>query len=159
MGRKPLDTRERANNLIKTFSENLNKYLQENPEIAKKYTLRKMCEDFSKALNREHIYSSSSMLDILKRNGLVWLNTEKKIVTTTEFEDFNPDDYQIHDRIYQTFISVSNTNRKKQLKHWLEEDTSICEDILAVISVSKGLLVFSDKKYIKSTLKKLLQQK
>ena len=118
-----------------------------------------MCEDFSKALNREHIYSSSSMLDILKRNGLVWLNTEKKIVTTTEFEDFNPDDYQIHDRIYQTFISVSNTNRKKQLKHWLEEDTSICEDILAVISVSKGLLVFSDKKYIKSTLKKLLQQK
>ena len=158
MGRKPLDTRERANNLIKTFSEELNLRLKENPDIAKKYTLKNMCEDFSKALHREHIYTSSSMSDILKRNGLIWSNTQKQIITTAEFEDFIPEDYLIHERVYQVFISVNDNSKKKQLKKWLEEDATLCEDILAVISVAKGLLILSDKDYIKNTLRKHLEQ-
>ena len=153
MGRKPLDSRERANNLIKRFAPDLNQKLIDSPELAKTYTLKQMCTDFSKYLGLKDTYTSSSMLDILKRNGLTWHKTHKRILATSDLVDFDPDDYTVHERLYQTFISVDINAKKQHLKQWLEEEISIRDDILAVISTPKGLLVISHKDYIKGKIK------
>ena len=156
MGRKPLDSRERANNLIKRFAPELNQKLIDNPELAKTYTLKQMCIEFSEYLGRKDTYSPSSMLDILKRNGLTWHKIQKRIVATSDLDDFDPNDYTVHERLYQTFISVDSNTKKQHLKQWLEEEISIHDDILAVISTPKGLLVISHKDYIKGKIKEHL---
>ena len=151
MGRKHLDTKERANNKIKSFVDELNKKLEDNPKLAETYSLQQISIDFSKYLGRKDPYASSSMLDILKRNGFTWVKSQKRIINTSDLDSFN--DCVIHERLYQTFISVSNNKTKKELKHWIENNTNINEDILAVISTPKGLLIISDKDYIKKSLK------
>ena len=155
MAKKALDSNERANNKIKEFADKINTELKNNPQKAKEYKFKNLCEDFSKYLEREHIYASSSMKNILNRNGLMWQKSKRKIITMQEFCDSETDDYEILDRIYHTFIQISNNQNKKTLKTWLEE--SFPDDILTIISVSKGLLIVSDKKYFKKNLRDYLK--
>ena len=43
MGREHLDTKERANNKIKSFVDELNKKLEDNPKLAETYSLQQIC--------------------------------------------------------------------------------------------------------------------
>lgn len=156
MGRNPFDTRERANNAIQPFATELNQKLKNNPKVAKTYTLKAMCHDFSVYLKRNSDYASSSMLNILKRNGLAWSSSQKRIITISELQNFDPDDYEIVNRIYPIFISVSYNKKKQELKNCLEQDEIIYDDILTIISVSKGLLILSNNSQLKQKIKEYL---
>lgn len=152
MGRRPLDTNERANNVILRFYKDLNERLAADPILSKSYTLQQMCEEFSKELNRSTTFSKSSMTNILKRNGLHWDRKKKQITPILDSLDYEVDDLEIVEKIYKCFILTKNYTNKKIIRDWLETDIQVTDDVLAVLTTPKGLLVLSSNPSIKKTL-------